>query len=253
MKNRKNIIFSTIVIIAIGLFPLYFLFEFTIVFGKRNIPIEIEKWGYFGSFFSGIFTLLSISILLYTLMITNHNHREEIELLSEDKKINNFNMMLDSLVYWMEKNFRNENETPRNIEIKIKRLRSWVKRCNGSGRATPWQACRHYGIGNLFNDHRFNEVVPLVKALISIAKSSKTDIKVFKALLATKISKYECFSIALAGYDNDGEFPYIVTGWEMFENHPFEELEQVITLDDKKGQGGLFDGPKVSPENSNNQ
>ncbi|CDH32369.1 hypothetical protein [Xenorhabdus bovienii] len=84
MKNRKNIILSTIVIIAIGLFALYLLFEFIIVFGKRDIPIAIEKWGYFGSFISGVFSLFSIAILSYTLLITQKHNKETLDMMNKN-------------------------------------------------------------------------------------------------------------------------------------------------------------------------
>ncbi|MDE9542072.1 hypothetical protein KKI93_06060 [Xenorhabdus bovienii] len=255
MKNRKTILHMAAAAIVVGLLPGYFLIEFSIIFGKRDIPIEIEKWGYFGSFLSGILSLLSISILLSTLFFTIYYHRKEIDLLSEEQKMNNFNRLLDSLVDWMRKTFHSKNRISINIENLMIKLSLYAAICsekNGTSLATPWQACRHEHINPFSNSCLFNEIVPLVKELISIAKSSKTDVRVFKALLTTKISRYECFLIALDGYDNDKEFPYIVTGWEMFENHPFEELEQVATLDAKKGKGNI-NAPKVPPENANFQ
>ena len=92
-----NKISLKVIILCISFVGFILISCFVYVFGGAGLSTSMENWGYFGSFISGIFSLLSISLLSYTLLKSQESSESQITMTSDDMRFNKFLLLVKIL------------------------------------------------------------------------------------------------------------------------------------------------------------
>lgn len=240
MKINAAII-TTLVLLAIALFVAPFL-----IYGYYFYDLGISKvnanWGSFGSFLSGVFsfftalfTLASVVILVSTFRKTIHFSQQQIKIAQHESELNNFNFIINLIHKNIKENktltgFVNGIETQYfdRLSLSFIKLLMWCNMGVSSGGVSAGDMelsnqiiadnnlksninkyAKEYAYNHADGYACLNNIYPLVQQLcLKIIDSEKNQTSILKSILSSGIDEHILFwSLAII---NDDRFDFLM-------------------------------------------
>lgn len=240
-----NKISLKVIILCISFVSFILISCFVYVFGGAGLSTSMENWGYFGSFISGIFSLLSISLLSYTLLKSQESSERQITMTNDDMRFNKFLILvnilrdsIDDVSSWSYLTLGTNNvlstHTPEEFYQKIDddnflAAREIIKKSIDSGEVDHFAIRKKlyvfYGEHIVRRYHsiskdRFYSVFPVLLDILN--NCNKDDKSIFSAILHSRIELREIFVlICIYCYESKDEGLLLINNIRDQEHLPF--------------------------------